>query len=279
MKKYVIISIITIILMLLYSRFIATSGLKVNEYKIINNNIIEEYHGLKIVQISDIHYGSTVNEKKLKKIVDEINKSNPDIVTLTGDLIDERIEYDKDIIIKHLSNINAKLGKYAVSGNHDMPIESFNELIEKSGFKNLNNTYELIYDNSNKPIVISGISSNISDTTEIGFKTESFDNYISSITDDTKPIYSILLIHEPDYINNLKLNNYNLILSGHSHGGQVRLPLIGKIHTPHGAKKYYDECYKIDNTELYISNGIGTSGLKFRLFSRPSFNFFRVTNK
>lgn len=279
MKKKIIIAIVSIIaLITLYARFIGTSGLKVNEFKIVNENIIEEYHGLKIVQISDIHYGSTVDEKRLKDIVEQINMLNPDIVVLTGDLIDERIKYNKEDIINNLVNIKAKLGKYAVSGNHDYPIEEFNELIKQSGFINLDNNYELIYNNSNQPIIISGISSNLADTTTLEIKTEKFYSYINSL-DETKPIYSILLMHEPDYVDELNLENYNLILSGHSHNGQVNIPLLKNIYLPRSSKKYHDEYYEINNTDLYISNGIGTSKLKFRLFSKPSINFFRITNK
>lgn len=80
-------------------------------------------------------------------------------------------------------------------------------------------------------------------------------------------------------MDNLDLNKYDLVLTGHSHGGQVRIPFIGKLYTPEGAKKYYDEYYKINNTDLYISSGLGTSMYKFRLFNRPSFNFYRITNK
>ena len=106
MKKFIIIIVVIIIIIslgLLYSRFIATKGLKVKEYKIINNKIIDEYHGLKIVHISDIHYGSTVSETELINIVDKINETNPDIVVLTGDLLDERLEYNKEIIVRELS--------------------------------------------------------------------------------------------------------------------------------------------------------------------------------
>ncbi len=283
MKKFIIIIVVIIIIIslgLLYSRFIATKGLKVKEYKIINNKIIDEYHGLKIVHISDIHYGSTVSETELINIVDKINETNPDIVVLTGDLLDERLEYNKEIIVRELSRINSKIGKFAISGNHDIPIEEFNDIINKSGFKNLNDTYELIYMDSNKPIIISGISSNYQDNSNIGVKTEKFDTYIANLkADDIRPIYSILLIHEPDFIDNLDLSKYDLILAGHSHGGQIRLPIIGKIYTPKGSLKYYDEYYKINNTDLYISSGLGTSKYKFRLFNRPSINFYRITNK
>ena len=283
MKKFLIILLIFFIIitsLLLYSRFISTSGLKIKEYKIVNNKIIDEYHGLKIVHLSDIHYGSTISEKELENIVNKVNELNPDIVVLTGDLIDERLEYNQDEIINQLKRIEAKLGKYAISGNHDKPLDDYNYIIKESKFKILDNTYELVYNNSNQPIIISGISTCSEDNSNLGIKTEQFDKYISNLkADDIKPIYSILLIHEPDFIDNINTNNYDLILAGHSHGGQIRLPFIGKIITPYGAKKYYDEYYKIDNTDLYISSGLGTSQLKFRLFNKPSFNFYRITNK
>lgn len=280
MKKFIIILVIIILILglgLLYSRFIATSGLKVKEYKVANNKITDSYHGLKIIHLSDIHYNSTINEKELNNIVDKVNEIKPDIVVLTGDLIDERLSYDKDIISNCLSKIEAKLGKFAVSGNHDIPLDDYNYIIKESGFTSLDNKYELIYSKTSEPIIISGIGYGDED---IGIKTEQYDKYISELkADDIKPIYSILLVHEPDTVDNLDLNKYDLVLAGHSHGGQVRIPFIGKLYTPEGAKKYYDEYYKINNTDLYISSGLGTSMYKFRLFNRPSFNFYRITNK
>lgn len=280
MKKVIIILVIiilTISLCLLYSRFISTKGLKVKEYKVVNSKITDSYHGLKIIHLTDIHYGSTINEKELNNIVDKVNEIKPDIVVITGDLIDERLSYDKDTIINCLSKIEAKLGKFAVSGNHDIPLDDYNYIVKESGFTSLDNKYELIYSKSNEPIIISGIGYSDED---IGIKTEQFDKYISELkTDDIKPSYSILLVHEPDTVDNLDLNKYDLILAGHSHAGQVRLPIIGKLYTPEGAKKYYDEYYKINNTDLYISSGLGTSLYKFRLFNKPSFNFYRITNK
>lgn len=280
MKKFIIILVIIILILglgLLYSRFIATSGLKVKEYKVVNNKITDSYHGLKIIHLSDIHYNSTINEKELNNIVDKVNEIKPDIVVLTGDLIDERLSYEKDILINCLSKIEAKLGKFAVSGNHDIPLDDYNYIIKESGFTSLDNKYELIYSKTSEPIIISGIGYGDED---IGIKTEQYDKYISELkADDIKPIYSILLVHEPDTVDNLDLNKYDLVLAGHSHGGQVRIPFIGKLYTPEGAKKYYDEYYKINNTDLYISSGLGTSMYKFRLFNRPSFNFYRITNK
>ena len=280
MKKFIKILIVLFIIFigcLLYSRFIATKGLITREYKVVSTKITDNFHGIKIVHISDIHYGSTIFEKELEKLTNEIIKLKPDIVVLTGDLIDDN-PYNKDIIIKYLSLMPSKLGKFAVSGNHDN-IDEFNDIIEKSGFVNLDDDYRLIYNKSNEPIIISGISSNYYDASKLDVKTEKFNNYFNNNLEDPKPIYSILLMHEPDYVDNLNLDNYDLILSGHSHGGQVRIPLIGKIYTPLGSKNYYDEYYKVNNTDLYISYGLGTSKVKLRLFNRPSINFYRITNK
>ena len=91
MKLYIkiIICIISIIILtILYSRFISTKGLVVKEYKIVNDKITYEYHGLKIMHISDIHYASTVYEKELENLVNEVNVLKPDIIVFTGDLFD-----------------------------------------------------------------------------------------------------------------------------------------------------------------------------------------------
>ena len=74
----------------------------------------------------------------------------------------------------------------------------------------------------------------------------------------------------------IKDKDFDLVLSGHSHGGQVRLPIIGKIITPPGSKKYYDEYYNVNDTKMYVSYGLGTSLLRLRLFDHPSFNLYRI---
>ena len=90
--------------------------------------------------------------------------------------------------------------------------------------------------------------------------------------------YKILLLHEPDTIDNLS-ERFDLILAGHSHNGQVRLPLIGATILPDGAKRYYEEHYTINNTELFISSGLGTSSLPLRFMNHPSINFYRINKK
>ena len=213
-------------------------------------------------------------------MVKEVNLLKPDIVVLTGDLIDKDTKLDdilKGEISEALNSINANVGKYAISGNHDSNFSEWENIINDSGFKNLNDTYELIYNDGYTPILLAGLSSNLNNQIDI---TERYNKILEySSNENIKELYKILLIHEPDYISNIDHSNFNLILAGHSHNGQVRLPFIGGIILPNGAKKYYKEHYKINNTDLYISSGIGTSGISFRLFNKPSINFYRLTNK
>lgn len=278
--KFIIIFILIIAAILLYSRFIATKGLATKEYKITSSSIQDNFHGFKIVHISDVHYGRTTDKKDLNNMVKEVNLLKPDIVVLTGDLIDKDTKLDdilKGEISEALNSINANVGKYAISGNHDSNFSEWESIINDSGFKNLNDTYELIYNDGYTPILLAGLSSNLNNQVDI---TERYNKILEySNIENIKELYKILLIHEPDYINNIDYSNFNLILAGHSHNGQVRLPFIGGIILPNGAKKYYKEHYKINNTDLYISSGIGTSGISFRLFNKPSINFYRLTNK
>ena len=282
-KKLIISMIIfTLVItsILLYSRYIGTSGIFINEYKIINKNLSNDFYGFKIVHITDVHYGRTINKKELNDLVEKINLVKPDIVVLTGDLIDKSSDMtDKDIkiISKAFSKIDATIGKYAIKGNHDYKYKKWDILIENSGFINLNDKYELIYGNENDYILLSGMSTNIYGKKNIDDKVKIYEDFIKN--SEIKPNYSILLMHEPDFIDSFDYNNYNLVLAGHSHNGQVRLPFIGAIVKPNYGKKYYDNYYKLKNTDLYVSSGLGVSEVNFRLFNRPTFNLYRLTNK
>jgi len=280
MLLYFLILILILTSGLLYSRYVATTGLVVKEYKIANKKITDTYKGLKIVHISDIHYGGTILENDLKNIVNKINILKADIVFFTGDLFETDLVNDSIIreIIKELSRVEAKIGKYAISGNHDYDYKKeFNQILEESGFINLNDTYDTIYNKNNESILVAGVSTNSYGALKINDKIKPTMEYLQS--EENKAIYNILLIHEPDFIDNIEYDKFDLILAGHSHNGQVRVPFIGAIYTPYGSKKYYDEHYKLKDTELYISSGLGTSLLKLRLFNRPSFNFYRISNK
>lgn len=265
--------IFILIIILLYSRFIGTKGLKVKEYKIVNENFTDNFYGLKIVHITDLHYGNTTNKSDLKKIVDKVNLIKPDIIVFTGDLLDkelsnEELEEFKSILNSMKSNIK----KYAVNGNHD---ENFSEILKETGFTDLNNNYDSLYNSNNSVILFSGINTN----DDINDAIKNINNFLSDEQNTNNIIYKIMLMHEPDKILDFDYNNYDLILAGHSHNGQITIPFIGSLYKPNGSKKYYKDYYELEGTKLYISGGIGTSTLKFRLFNKPSINLYRLTSK
>jgi len=260
----------------LYTRYIATSGLVVKEEKIESTNLPNSFNGFKIVQFSDLHYGSTIFIEQLENIVSQINLRKPDIVVFTGDFIDKNYilkDNEKIEIINLLKKINTTCGKYAVKGNHDYDTTHFDDILSVCGFTVLNNNYDLIYYKGMDPILLVGVGSDIKND----FNKDLAFNYFK-LEGNNPNIYTVAILHEPDLINNI-LTTYNvdLALSGHSHNGQVRIPFYGSIVTINGAKKYHEEFYQINNTKLYISGGLGTSSYPIRLFNRPSFNFFRLT--
>ena len=280
-SKVILFSFLTVlflVLVFLYAMFFGTEGLIVKEYNIVNPKLTNGYDGLKIVHISDLHYGGSVDKEDLIEMVNEINLLKPDIVVFTGDLSNGSMTSKMiDDSTEVLGKIEATVGKYAIDGNHDYKLKEWAIIMENSGFKNLNNTYELIYIKCYDPILIAGISNNSYGTKKIKDKIESVMEYFSS--EENTSLYNILLLHEPDYVDDIDNSKFNLVLAGHSHNGQVRLPFIGALFTPTGSRTYYKEHYSLKNTDLYISSGMGTSNIDIRLFNKPSFNFYRLTSK
>lgn len=251
--------LIIIIFLVIFIRFYGVSQIVTKEYSIIDNNIPTGFDGMKIVQISDIHYGTTINETSLKKLVNKVNELKPDIIVFTGDLVDKSINTTDKIkaeITVNLSKIEANIGKFAILSDEDSKNSYSSDLITNSGFTLLNNESKLIYNNDIDPIELVGITSLPS-------------------TIKTSANYKIALIHKPDDADNIINDNYNIIMSGHSHGGIIKLPYIGGLINIKGAKKYHNDYYNLGNTKLYISSGLGTSNINFRMFNQPSINLYR----
>lgn len=270
-KSHIFIYILLIIgLIIIYSRYIATTGIQIKEYSVINNKIPESFKGFKVVHFSDLKYGSTTDQKYLKKLVNKINELNPDIIIFTADLVSSNYKLtdnDKKSIIENLNKLDPKIDIYSIRGDNDIN-ETYNSIITQTKIIEINNLNKLIYYKGDTPIMLIGLDDSINgnQSLDMAFNYEE-NNY-----------YKILITHEPDTYEKIKDKNIDLFLAGHSLNGQVRLPFIGSIYTPTGAKKYYDAKYKIDNTEIYISNGLGTSKIPYRLNNRPSINLYRFYN-
>lgn len=257
-KHFPILKIVIFFVILLIIYAICTSRflIKVKEYSITDSNLPTSFDGLKIVQISDLHYGTSIKEFNLKMIVKKVNELKPDIIVFNGDLIDQNTEHSAKIkseLTYHLSTLEAKEAKIAIKGDNDT--EDYTDLLTSSGFTYLSDEAYPIYSNTSEVLNIIGLNST------------------TNLKTDT---YQIALIHEPDKIDNLLSNNYNLVLAGHSHGGEIRLPFIGGLVNYNGATKYKNREYDLNSTKMYITDGLGTSIINLRLGTTPTINFYRL---
>lgn len=249
---------IIILIIIIYAFIIGPKGIYIKEYKVSSDKITSEKDGLKILQISDIHYGSTVNDNDIIKIRKKANEAKADIVVFTGDLIDEdyKIEdNEKDLLKKELKKINAELGKYYVIGEEDF--DEAKTILNYAEFIDLNNNPQSIYSEDNTPILLVDKSIN--------------KDYITS--EENSTYFKILAIHNPDDFEKFKNYNFDIAIAGHTHNGQINIPKIKDLFI---SSKYKKDYQKINNTNLYINAGIGTSGIKIRLFNHPTMNLYRL---
>ena len=251
-----ILCIITIILTscFLYIYFLGPKGLKTKEYIIKDNSIPSSFNGIKILHFSDLLYGSTISYDNIKRITDEINLINPDIVFFTGNIISETYEIsEKEInyLNEFFKNIPYTIGKYAIMG--DLDSSTFRLIMENTDFSVLDNEIKEIYNEKDKINVI-------------GINTDEIKEIKSSDS------YTITLINNYDNYNKYNITS-NIILAGYNLGGEIRLfnlPLLGTA-------KYLNNYYEENSTHIYISSGLGTRH-HVRFMNKPSLNVYRLYN-
>lgn len=263
----------------IYARYVGTTGLKVKEYNISNDSIPESFDGFSIVQFSDLEIGTTFAVDDVSGLVEKINSLTPDLVVFTGDIVAPNVTIsveDQEKLETELAKIDPAIGRYSVRGDDDQYTNVYNEVMARSGFKDLSNSYELVYYKGLIPIVIYGLDS-------LNAGVQDFDATFSYPEPDADTnymaTYRILLAHEPDTADYIGEYNISLMLSGHSHNSEINIPYLRDYYNIKGAKKYYSDSYKVGSTELYISSGLGTSKFKVRLFDRPSISVFRLYAK
>lgn len=269
--------ILIFVLIFIYSGAIEPSLLIVKKYNInkdgnmMKENILkDDNETIKVVQISDTQIGSFYSTNKLKKVANKVNALNPDILVFTGDLIDySNKNPDVDEITKILSSMNAKLGKFSVFGNHDYMYELpryYRQIMRNSNFHLLVNENKKIKLEDNKYINILGVDEILNGNPNI--------QDLERKTDYNS--FNLLLAHEPDLVDMLSKDTMNLVLSGHSHGGQIRLPFKGALVTPPYGRKYTKGFYDIKGNHLYVSSGLGSTKLPFRFFNVPEIVEFNI---
>ena len=183
-------------------------------------------------------------------------------LSMVHDIINKKIEF-----YEHLKDRIVYVDTSAKSGKN---IDLLKDIYTNSGFTLLQNSYDIIYGKDNDKLFIGGVDT-------YSYNESDIDKVMNYFTDNEDISYKIILTHEPDYTD-IILSKYkvNLVLAGHSHNGQINIPYVKKLFLPYGSKKYYENYYKVNDTDLYVSSGIGESRINFRLFNKPSIIFYRI---
>ena len=238
-----------VVVFAVYSAFKAPS---LTELEVVNN--IRGTHNMKIVFITDTHFGGTVGVSRAKRLTQQVNALEPDFILFGGDIFEDTEDYIAEFV-QAVKEMKAKKGKFGVPGNHeyyDGVVKSM-DLFRKADIVPLQNTGKNI-----GPVTVLGVNDIVSSKISKDYFSKTVKNY-SRITG-----FNILLSHTPLYFEEAAKNGANLMLSGHTHNGQI-WPFKYFVRLRF---KYLNGLYKYDNSELYVSSGTFYWGPALRLFTK-----------
>lgn len=251
--------------------YFENNSLEITKIELGLSGVPKGFEGLRIVHISDLHNKSFGKDQS--KLIKKIKELNPDIIAITGDIVDRR-KYNEEPAVKLAEGLSKIAPTFYVIGNHEAwsgKITSLEGKLSESGVRVLRNEAFRL-DKNGEHINILGIDDPSSSYLEnyIGEKTAGIeiDNIKKNLS---RYDFNILLSHRPEMIEVYASRGIPLVLSGHAHGGQVRLPFLGGLAAPGQGlfPKYTHGVVKRDNTALVISRGLGNSIVPQRLFNRP----------
>ena len=231
-----------------------------------------ELNGLTIAQLSDLHYEPGSSARVIKVAVEMANRLNADLVVLTGDYITVPLLGDHlthraralegaEPCAKLLAGLHAKHGVFAVLGNHDQHADAdiVTQVLKRNGLQVLRNQCVPL-ERDGARVWLTGLNDLVdSDPPDLR-------KLLSQIPRDEP---NVLLVHEPDFADHVADHAVDLQLSGHSHGGQVRLPVFGPLYLPEMGRKYPWGLRRVGTLTLYTSRGIGTIRVPLRLNCPP----------
>ncbi len=253
----------------LYGTKIEPNWIEVVPIDLTIPKLTETFNNFKLVQISDIHLGDYMSESRLEKIARLVNQQQPNAIAITGDFITRKQKFITENLIKFLHQLNSSEGVISILGNHDRGHQAEQKLekaLTESKIINLNNQIYILHRGEEK-LTFAGLDDLYSGQPNLP-------KVIEQLTDDS-PV--ILLVHEPDFIDiSAKTGKFALQLSGHSHGGQIKMPFLPPSVLPLGGKKYFAGLHQVHNTFEYTNRGLGMTGIPIRFNSRPEITVFTL---
>ena len=268
--KIILPIIVAIILVLVVWIRWGNTALEINEYKIVSNSVPQNFHGFRIAQVSDLHNAEFGEGNS--KLIQLLSQTEPDIIVLTGDLIDSR-QTDIEIALTFAREALKIAPVYYISGNHEARVSEYEGL--KMG---LAEAGVIVLENQKVEITREGES-----ITLMGIDDPSFqENYLFGDSEGVAKQaietllrvsdgYTVLLSHRPELFELYVETGMDLVFSGHAHGGQFRLPFIGGLVAPNQGffPKYDAGLFSEENTTMIVSRGVGNSIVPLRFNNRP----------
>ena len=270
-KKFIVLAaIVAILILLIIWIAYGNTDLEIYKYNVKSEDIPSEFDNFRIVQISDLHnaeFGEN-NEKLLLML----KQADADIIAITGDMIDSR-NTDIDVAISFAQKAVNIAPVYYVNGNHESRVSGEYEKLKQG----LTDAGVTILENSSADITIGDEAITLIGINDPTFRMDIVDDtmeqniahqLVNVIPDNDN--YKVLLAHRPEYFD-VYAGNVDLVLSGHAHGGQFRIPFIGGLVAPGQGffPEYYEGSHIKENTEMIVSRGIGNSIIPFRINNKP----------
>jgi predicted MPP superfamily phosphohydrolase len=250
-----------------YARLIEPYHYEVSETDIFLSDLPERFEGFRITQLTDIHHSRIVGIDEVRRTVDLANSTKPDLIALTGDYTTSYRRYIEPCA-EALGSLNAPEGVWAVLGNHDhyTDPELTRRALEHNRIAVLNNANTTLRRGSDV-LQLSGID-------DWSWAGTNWPRAMYGL-DQKRP--TVLLSHQPRVLDFAETEKIGLIISGHTHGGQIDLPLIGPPARFATAElKYPQGLFRRGDTQLYVSRGTGVIGLPLRLGVRPEIAVLRL---
>lgn len=267
MKNFILIASIVIILSAAFL-FWSNNSLTVGKYTVSPQNLPQSFDGYRIVQISDLH-----NKDFHGRLINKIRSLSPDIIVITGDIIDS-YHTKPEIALDFAERALEIAPVYYITGNHESRIEiypDFRKSLENLGVTVLD-CRGVTLEKDGSGIFLAGMDDlTFFGSSVLNENTAVFTEKLNALAAEKGERTGILLSHRPEIFDVYVSSGFDLVFTGHAHGGQIRLPFVGGILTPNqGFFPEYDAgIFEKENTSMIISRGLGNSLFPFRVFNRP----------
>ena len=240
------------------------------------------FDGFTVAQLSDFHWDEEPNPERLHAIVDAVNALSPDLIVLTGDYVSVDPAPIFSVMSAALRRLKAREGVWAVLGNHDQHSPAaVRRMLRAGNVRELRNAVQPLR-RGQSALWLCGVDSTVHDHHDLSAVLNALPSDLTSNSvSSTRSDAAILLVHEPDFADiSAPLGCFDLELSGHSHGGQVRIPAFGPLLLPSGGQKYHTGLYHLPNSSggltHYTTRGVGTVGLRLRFCCPPEITFLTL---